>query len=156
MSTPNQARRRSRQAHPPRSADQQSLPIKQAPTPAIPTQSERTFQMKEQFMTLHEQNLSIKEIAYRFNLSTYTVYSHLQEIADRAGVARESLLQIPHSQHVTYERKYAPVQPVDLTNFNHQFHDTLTQFDQLLKTCGAAISTHEIAAMNIEMEEAQW
>ncbi len=56
--------------------------------------AERTHVMKEHFMTLHQQGYSIKEIATKFNLSSFTVYYHLQEIADENGVSRDSLLQV--------------------------------------------------------------
>lgn len=57
-------------------------------------ESERTYIMKENFMMLHQQGLSISEIADRYNLSKITVYRHLQEIADKNGVTRESLLKV--------------------------------------------------------------
>jgi len=57
-------------------------------------EAERTYVMKENFMSHHEAGESISEIAARYNLSKVTVYRHLQEIADKNGVTRESLLQI--------------------------------------------------------------
>lgn len=56
--------------------------------------NERTIQMMEQFMELHNQGLSIPEIAKKFDLSDPTVYRHLQEIADKNKTTREELLQV--------------------------------------------------------------
>ncbi|MGN1311186.1 MAG: helix-turn-helix domain-containing protein [Clostridia bacterium] len=56
--------------------------------------NERTIQMMENFMGLHEQGLSIPEIAKRYSLSNDTVYRNLKEIADKNGVPREELLQV--------------------------------------------------------------
>lgn len=56
-------------------------------------ESERMRQMKECFIRLHEEGVSISEIAEKFNLGESTVYQKLQEIADANGVTRDSLLQ---------------------------------------------------------------
>lgn len=56
-------------------------------------ESERMRQMKENFMKLHAQGLSVPEIAEKYNLGESTVYKKLQEIADANGVTRDSLLQ---------------------------------------------------------------
>ena len=57
--------------------------------------NERTLKMMESFIRLHEEGLSVAEIAKQFNLSETTVYSKLGEIAKKAGVSRESLLEKP-------------------------------------------------------------
>lgn len=56
-------------------------------------ENERTKQMKGHFMELHEAGHTIKEIAKMCNLTPITIYRSLQEIADKQGVSRESLLQ---------------------------------------------------------------
>lgn len=67
-------------------------------------ESERSQRMKKEFMMLHEQGLSIPEIAERFKLSADTVYRKLQEIAEANNVTRESLLQVVREPT---ERQYA-------------------------------------------------
>lgn len=58
-------------------------------------ESESVKVMKENFMELHGQGLSIPEIAEKFGISSSVIYKkHLQEIADANGVSRESLLKI--------------------------------------------------------------
>ena len=56
-------------------------------------QNERTRRMIKSFMRLHNQGLSIADIAAKYHLSTSTVYACLDEIAKKANVTRESLLQ---------------------------------------------------------------
>ena len=48
---------------------------------------------KENFIDLHNEGLSISEIAARFKLSGSTVYRYLDEIAKENGTSREDLLQ---------------------------------------------------------------
>lgn len=61
--------------------------------------SETASVMKKNFMTLHDQGFTIPEIAQKFNLSTPTVYRHLDEIARENGVAREDLLKVIKSPY---------------------------------------------------------
>ena len=53
---------------------------------------DRTLQMEENFMSLHEAGKSVKEIAQKYGLAYSTVYRALPRIAKAAGVSRESLL----------------------------------------------------------------
>ena len=57
------------------------------------TEVEQVKFMKENFMELHQQGLSVPKIAEQFNLPQMVVYNALQEIADTNGVSRESLLR---------------------------------------------------------------
>lgn len=54
--------------------------------------AERTHQMMENYMSLHQAGYSNPEIADMFNVSHVTVIRRLQEIADKYGVDREELL----------------------------------------------------------------
>ncbi len=54
--------------------------------------NERTKKMMRNYVKLHEMGLSAQEIADKYHLSTTTVYANLGEIAEKAGVTRESLL----------------------------------------------------------------
>ena len=56
--------------------------------------SERVIQMKANFMRLHNEGKSIKEIAKAYSLCNWSVYHHLQKIADDNGVTRDSLLSV--------------------------------------------------------------
>lgn len=57
-------------------------------------ESERMRLMKENFMELHNQGLTVPQIAEKYNLGESTVYHKLQEIADANNVSRESLLKV--------------------------------------------------------------
>ena len=59
----------------------------------MPKETERVRLMKENFIRLHQQGLSISQIAKMFNVSEPTVYSNLEKIARMHGISRESLLQ---------------------------------------------------------------
>lgn len=57
-------------------------------------ESERVREMKKHFMELHNNGATISDIAKMFQLSDWSIYHHLQAIADANGVTRESLLQV--------------------------------------------------------------
>lgn len=121
-----------------------------------PSKSERTLRMKEEYIQLHNRNWSLKRIAHHFDLDTSTVYRHLQDIADAAGVTRESLLVTPRAKHVTHERRFEPVAPVDLITFQQNFQQTIRYFDHTLQTIDATICISEQTAQRFIEEEAQW
>lgn len=75
--------------------------------------NERTLQMIQNYMPLRLSGKKNKEIAKTFGLSTWTLYHYLPEIAKLNGVSRESLLDVPHSQHQLCERISEPVKPID-------------------------------------------
>ena len=85
-------------------------------------QDERTLKMKQEFMSLHNQGLSIKEIAERFNLSVVTIYVNLGSIAKKEGCTRESLLKQAHTPHLTYDRQFEPVPEVDVEQYTEKFN----------------------------------
>lgn len=87
--------------------------------------NERTLQMLQNFMTLHNNGWTIPEIAKKYDLASRTIYSYLDKIADENGVTRDSLLSVPHTEHLCYERQFEPVKPVDLTEFKQRFQKTL-------------------------------
>ena len=95
--------------------------------------NERTLQMKAHFMELHRKGLTIPQIAKEYNLSTPTVYACLQEIADQAGVSRESLLERPHNKHATFIRKDTKLKPVDVESFNHHYETAMAEIAAMRK-----------------------
>ena len=56
------------------------------------TREDRTLQMEENFMILHNAGMPATEIAKKYGLAASTVYRALPRIAEVAGVPRESLL----------------------------------------------------------------
>ena len=114
-------------------------------------QSERTLKMKQNFIELHAQGLSIEEIATRFDLTSATVYRCLDKIAAEAGVTRASLLQRPHGPHLEYNRhSYQLFAKANLAEHQSHIQETLHQFDQTLVTVHQYIGTQE----KIQSEEA--
>lgn len=74
---------------------------------------ERTLKMIDQFPELWNSGMVVQEIAPMFNLSDWTVYHYLQEIADNMGVPRETLLTRCSTPHYTGTGNY--VKPVDFS-----------------------------------------
>ena len=62
--------------------------------------SERRKRLIKGFMQLRQDGKTIAEIAKYFQVSTWTVYQSLQEIADANGVNREELLYVVQESHV--------------------------------------------------------
>ena len=111
--------------------------------------NERTLKMMESFIRLHEEGLSVAEIAKQFNLSETTVYSKLGEIAKKAGVSRESLLEKPFEADHS-GRNFTPVQPVDTELFETHFKTAMTEIGELKKAVNQAIEDNEIISEILE------
>lgn len=120
------------------------------------SQNERTLQMKQAYVRLHESGLSPKNIAHMFDLDVGTVYKYLQEIADANGVTRKSLLETPRAKHVTHERQFAPIKPVDTAEFRTRTQRILDEFSSLRNILSQQVKTWENLANQIEEEEASW
>ena len=112
--------------------------------------------MMKSYVKLFNEGLSPKEIADRFNLSSWTVYHYLPEIAANAGVSRESLLRAPHTSPLTYEREYIPLEPVDLKNFEDKFESIMTIFSEMEQLVKTSISDLETYESEIERRMAEW
>lgn len=67
---------------------------------------DNTLQMKKEFVRLHRKGMTVKEIAERFDLSTWTVYHYLGEIAEENGLTREELLSKPKKPAVKNATAY--------------------------------------------------
>lgn len=76
----------------------------------------RTLRMKEEFMTLHAQGLTLKEIAALRGISVSTIYRYLDEIALKAGVTRDSLLDCPEkASYGRLGKTLGHVDPIDIS-----------------------------------------
>jgi transcriptional antiterminator len=105
--------------------------------------NERTLQMMKNYILLHNAGMTPGEIAKKFDLSTWTVYNALQEIADNAGVTRESLLERPHSEHQPFERISEPVKPIDIKAFSEKFQNALGFMSEFKEMVDMAIEDAE-------------
>lgn len=104
--------------------------------------NERTLRMMEEFIALHEEGLSIPEIAKHFDLSTTTVYTNLDKIAEKAGVTRESLLERPFEADHS-GRNFTQVKPVDPAKFRKHHTAATVEIDCLIQTIGQTIEDYE-------------
>lgn len=93
--------------------------------------SERVLAMKKGFMKQHEKGETISEIAEHFNVSIWSIYDHLQEIADENGVTRESLLQRVHKPHeiskINKAREREKINPEELLTKLNESHKNLVE-----------------------------
>ena len=109
----------------------------------MPKTNERTLKMMESYVKLHNEGHSVKEIAKMFNLSPFTIYDHLGEIAENNGVTRESLLErvfiADHSG-----QNFTPVKPIDSTAFRNHLNLALKEVDDLKATISQAIEEYQI------------
>ena len=82
------------------------------------SQTQRVTDMIDQFMIYHNMGYGIPEIAQKFEITTTTVYSHLQEIAVKNGYYdRKELLERIHPKH-------------NISKYNHQ--SPTSDFDEVL------------------------
>lgn len=79
---------------------------------------ERTLKMMANFMSHHEAGMSIPEIAKKYDLTARVVYYRLDEIAEAAGVTRESLLEVIQPPRIGSNWYIKPVEKVDTAEFD--------------------------------------
>lgn len=116
-------------------------------------QSERTLKMKQNFIKLHGQGLEIKDIAETYDLSTKTIYNSLDEIATKAGVSRESLLQRPHKVHSSHTQDYSrAITPINLIDHQQYVTETLKNFELTIANVDAYIIAQEAIQEEEETE----
>ena len=106
-------------------------------------QNERTLKMKQEYVGLHEQGMSPKEIAVRFNLSLRTIYNSLDEIAKANNCTRESLLERKSSPHLTHDRQFEPVAEIRLEQYSKKFAELKESARELSSMIGKQILSLE-------------
>lgn len=107
--------------------------------------NERTLQMMENFIPLRNENHSIKEIAEMFHLSPYTVYAHLDEIAQKAGVSRESLLyRVIDADHSGPRKNTREIKPIDRKQFDQSCEDAIENISKIREQLKGIIEDSEI------------
>ena len=118
--------------------------------------NERTLQMMRNFMQLHAEGMGVPEIAAKYDLSRQTVYSCLDEIAENAGVTRESLLEVPHLKPHFPLHSFRPVKPVDMTGFRKHFEATIVEIEAVQAEIKATIKKEEKILEKALGEEEKW
>ena len=120
-------------------------------------ENERTLQFRKNFMRLYEEGLTALEIGEKYNLSSGTVYRILGEIADEAGVTRESLLQRPHYiGNIVSGGEYGPIARVDLTDFERHFEKANKGVGELIVEVDKKISEQQGFSNDAYREEQRW
>ena len=114
--------------------------------------NERTLQMMKNYVRLHDEGHSLAEIAKMYSLSARTVYYVLQEIADEAGVSRESLLKAPHSKHQPIERISEPLKPIDIDMLRGRLQNALDILSEFREMVRMAIEDAEEFEKKLSME----
>lgn len=117
--------------------------------------NERTLQMIRYYKKhWKDPDCTPTEVAKKFKLSVQTVYSYLQLIADELSnelhypVAREELLDKPHSEHLCYERKFEKVELIDLEKFRRHYTETKESMHKTVEAIDAMLIAQDIEGMN--------
>ena len=120
------------------------------------SQDERTLRMKEEYVNLFEAGMAPKQIAKKFGLSSWTVYNYLDEIAEKAGVPRESLLVRPHEPPTS--RSYTPkaVPVADVAGFRERLKKTEMELSELRANIVTYAELQEELSESFQKEEASW
>ena len=108
--------------------------------------SERVKYLIDNFIKFYNEGMSIPEIAEKSAVTTRTVYAYLQEIAEKNGVSRESLLERVHKPHeVTKFGEHKKIPKIDekvlinryleviktAENLQEQLHNILQQEENI-------------------------
>ena len=94
--------------------------------------SERVKYLIDNFIKFHNEGMSIPEIAEKTAITTRTIYSYLQEIADQNGVTRESLLEKVHKPHeVTKISSHRKTPKIDAENLINRYSDIIRTAENL-------------------------
>ena len=99
--------------------------------------------MKQEYVSLHDQGFSPKEIAAKFNLSPRAVYDSLAEIAQVSNRDRASLLSRKSSPHSTYNHQFVPVPTVDVELYREKFAKLKAEAKELSAMIGAYVESQE-------------
>ena len=86
-------------------------------------------QMIDGFMEYHSQGYSISDIAKRFEVSTETIYSNLDEIAKNNFVCRDDLLDKPFTKSTS--KKMFRRENVELEQLMENFTVLETEFAEV-------------------------
>lgn len=95
--------------------------------------TQRVKHLMEDFMSLHNEGMTIPEIAVATQVDPSTIYKLLQEIADRNGVTREELLKVPHTAHTEHVRTCKEVEKVDVQEMQEEFMQLYNLIGSIIK-----------------------
>ena len=109
---------------------------------------ERTLKMMEYFMKDHDNGLTLKEIAVKYNISYQTVLNRLDETATNNSVSRESLLErvMPSGED---RKAILPVAKLDTSSFEHDLKDAIDGVEDFMIEVGDYIENEGKECCNV-------
>lgn len=95
---------------------------------------ERSFQFKENYMSLRAEGKSVKEIAEKYLLSRRYGYVLVHELADEMGVDYNILIDRPHRKHTMTKtpNTVKPVKRVDVSKLEKEIRKGISESDKLM------------------------
>ena len=96
--------------------------------------SERVVRMKQDFMRLHNEGKTIKEIAEIYNLHYTTVYDYLEEIAKANNIDRSNLLirVIARAGKSNSEKEAVSTNSIDFKEIGKSFDIITNELNNLI------------------------
>lgn len=95
--------------------------------------NERTLKMMENFIVDHKADMSIAEIAEKYGITKWTVYEHLDEIAEKNHVSRDSLLDVIKTHYTFNQTKKREIVTIDIEKFDESTQKIVDNIDDIIK-----------------------
>lgn len=105
--------------------------------------AQRTKELIEGYMELHLKGMTPTEIAEHFNVSTWTVYHYLQEIADTHNISRDELLEKVHPPHKTEGRSHKIIVTIDPIKLQNDFVESINKISDVINFIDETIKNLE-------------
>ena len=120
--------------------------------------NERTLQAMKYYKEHWQEPDCVPEmVAKKFKLkSSRTIRNHLQEIVDELTqelgytVTRKELLERPHAEHLCYERKYEPVEPINLERFRFYYNETKKAMNKTIEGIDEILAAQDVKSADDE------
>ena len=65
-------------------------------------------------------------------------------------MTRQDLLERPHSEHLCYERKFEPVEPINLERFRFYYSETKKAMNKTIEGIDEILAVQDVEDMNDE------
>ncbi|MDO5451603.1 MAG: helix-turn-helix transcriptional regulator [Candidatus Saccharibacteria bacterium] len=116
----------------------------------------RTLKMKEEYVSLFNEGLTPKQIADKFGLSSWTVYHHLGEIAERAGVPRDSLLKRSCDSANDHGSLPRPISLAGVSEFRQYHQEVMESAAKMHNYIIKHLAAQKEMLERVQKEEAAW
>ena len=107
---------------------------------------EGTLQFKENYVKLHEEGLSVAQIAEKYGVTPEYGYKLIHQIADEMGVEYKTLICFPHKPHVIIgsTKGVKRVKPIDSSGFEEERRFMISTFDKTINSMNKVLEEWEI------------